>query len=420
MASLPSVALVFLLLVRLFICVASSSCPMDFSYVSSFKLPTCAGSTTKPSDSCCQAAFVNFGIGIALYLRTYQVFELADNATLYACYDAYQSSLSSKGLGGFSVRNCDLFNANSTHFIRSPTLCSGIETVNDWKTKVGTTAMDSSCKGDLSNSAVCQVCDTDVQTAIAKASNLSVNHSDCMYFGVLYAAGIINDLGPTNAATAYCLLAGEALSKSNHVVIYASVVGAAVVICAGCITAISVWLWCLRRKQVYHQKFVKRNKKLLSNSLHPNVGAIWYEFNEIKTATNNFSSNNQIGMGGFSTVYRGVMADGSKVAVKRIKNCTPEGDAEFGNEVEVINSVRHRKLVALRGCCVASNTSLGHLRLLIYDYMPNGSLEDYLFGGKKPVLEWPDRQRIALDAAQGITYLHVGVHPAIIHRDIKA
>eukprot|EP00250_Pteridium_aquilinum_P015913 c22835_g3_i1 orf=89-1951(+) len=409
---------------------SSISCPIDFSYVSSFYPTACDGTSTGLSlpsnNSCCLTAFNTFGLGISLYLREYQVFELPDNRTLYACYDAYQSTLSANGLRGFSVLQCTQFN-NSTYFIRSPTLCSGIETVEDWKTKVGATAMDSSCKGDLSSSAACQVCNDDGLVAITIASNLSTapNNSDCFYFGVLYAAGVVNDFGPTYPATAGCLLALEASpapsssNNPNHIVIYASV-GAAIIVFVTCALALFAWLWCLHRQQLYHQRFVRRNRNLLSNTMHPNVGAIWYKFDDLKSATDNFSPKNLIGMGGFATVYKAIMPDGSQLAVKRIKNCSPEGDAEFGNEVEMINSVRHRNLVALRGCCVASNTSLGHLRLLIYDYMPNGSLEDYLFSKTKPVLEWADRQRIALDTARGISYLHVGVQPAIIHRDIKA
>ncbi|KAI5080284.1 hypothetical protein GOP47_0005763 [Adiantum capillus-veneris] len=399
---------------------------MDFSFVSSFYPTTCEGSSTDqqgpPSSACCLTAFNTFGLGIALYLRESHIFELPDNRTLYACYDAYQAVLIKTGLQGFSVLDCQQF-SNSSHFIRSPTLCGGIETVEDWQSKVGVTAMDSSCKGDLSDSAVCQVCNVDALLTLSIASNLSANNSDCFYFVALYAAGVINEFGPTNFATAGCLLALEASTSnrnsSHHIATFVAV-GAAIVVCSLCVIALSTWLWCRRRQQLYHQRFVSRNRRLLSSTLQPNVGAIWYQFDDIKLATNNFSTNNLVGSGGFSVVYKGIMPDGSQVAVKSLKNCTKEGDAEFRNEVEVINSVRHRNLAALRGCCVASNTSLGHLRLLIYDYMPNGSLEDYLFQKGKPVLEWADRERIAVDMARGLAYLHMGVQPAIIHRDIKA
>ncbi|KAH7301514.1 hypothetical protein KP509_23G030600 [Ceratopteris richardii] len=282
--------------------------------------------------------------------------------------------------------------------------------------------MDTACKGDLSNAAVCRVCTEQALTAIATASSLSANNSDCLYFGVLYASGIVNEFGPAHPSTATCLLGiqpSTSTSRSSHRVAIYFAAGAATVFCLGCIIVVLVWLWWRRKQQLYHIRFVRTNRRLLNAKLQPNVGAMWYEYEDIRLATNNFSTKNLIGSGGFATVYRGIMPDGSHVAVKSIKNCTKEGDAEFCNEVEVINSVRHRNLVALRGCCVASNTSFGHLRLLIYDYMPNGSLEDYLFRNGKPVLESADKERIALDIARGLVYLHTGVQPAIIHRDIK-
>ncbi|MCO5604519.1 hypothetical protein L7F22_058686 [Adiantum nelumboides] len=400
---------------------ATSPCPIDFSYLRDYFLSACRSSPSPPSSECCGAAFNTFGIAIAIYLRNFHAFEFPDNSTVFSCYAAYEASLHRNGLEDFSVLACSSFDASL--FITSPYLCSGIQSAADWKTLVGRTPMDTSCKGDLSTPAACQVCTTDVQGAITIASNLSSNHSACFYYGVLYAAAIVNEYGPTNPATAGCLLASKATPaasvKSNHVVMYVSI-GAGLVVLLGCVVIVSIWLWLRRRRQLYHENFVKRNKKLIGNTLQPNVGAIWYNLEDIKRATSNFASQNLIGEGGYANVYKGVMQDGSQVAVKRIKNCTPEGDFEFRNEVEVINCVRHRNLVVLRGCCVASNTDLGHLRLLIYDYMPNGSLEDYLFGGKKPLLKWPDRQRIALDAAKGIAYLHTSVEPPIIHRDIKA
>ncbi|KAH7435267.1 hypothetical protein KP509_06G056700 [Ceratopteris richardii] len=399
---------------------STSSCPVDFAYVSNFFPSSCRASPAFPSDECCGAAFNTFGLAVALYLRDFRAFEFPDNSTVFACFSAYDSALHRDGLEGFSVLRCPSFEPNL--FITSPDLCSGIQTAEEWQKRIGRMDMDSSCKGDLSTSAACQACSYDVQIAIAKASRLSPNNTACFYYGVLYASSIVNTFGPVNLATAGCLLASQGTPsrkvKPHHMVIYASI-GAALVIVMGCATTIFVWLWWRRRRQLYHEEFIKRNKKLLSGSVQPNVGAIWYSFDDVKNATNNFSAKNMIGEGGYSTVYKGVMQDGSQVAVKRIKNCTPEGDAEFKNEVEVIKCVRHRNLVALRGCCVASNTTFGHLRLLIYDYMPNGSLEDYLFDGKKPVLSWPDRQRIVMDTVKGLTYLHTGVQPPIIHRDIK-
>ncbi|MCO5563752.1 hypothetical protein L7F22_017399 [Adiantum nelumboides] len=422
-----TMALVSLVVIIIVTSVKALSCPVDFSFVKDFFPSPCetghSGTRAVPSSpsvDCCLAAFNTFGLAIAIHLRNSRIFELPNNSTVFSCYSSFEFALQKNGVQRFSVRPCPQFNASL--FISSPSLCSGIQTVQDWQTRVGLTGMDSSCKGDLSSSAACEVCDSDVQKAISIASNLSSHNSSCFYFACLYAASVANDFGPSNPATAGCLLALKATparsSKSHGSAKYAAI-GAATVTFSGCILVIFSWLWWVRRRQLKHGKFVDRNKRLLSDSLHPNVGAIWYKFDNVKAATNNFSLSNVIGEGGYATVYKGLMQDGSQVAVKRIENCTPEGDTEFKHEVEVINSVRHRNLVALRGCCVASSTSFGHMRLLIYDFMPNGSLEHYLFSGKKPVLQWADRQRIALNIARGIAYLHTGVQPAIIHRDIK-
>ncbi|KAI5065649.1 hypothetical protein GOP47_0020344 [Adiantum capillus-veneris] len=402
---------------------SASPCPIDFAYVRDFFPSACKSSPPTPSSECCEAAFNLFGLAIAIYLRDFKAFEFPDNSTVFSCFSAYEASLHRNGLEGFSVLSSCPSTFDASLFITSPYLCSGIQSAADWETLVGPTPMDSSCKGDLSTPAACQVCASDVHNAIFIASNLSANHSACFYYGVLYAAAIVNEFGPTNPATAGCLLASKATpsssAKSHHIAMYASI-GAILVVLLGCVVVISIWLWLRRQRQLYHENFIKRNRKLIGNTIQPNVGAIWYKIEDIKIATNNFAPQKLIGEGGFATVYKGVMPDGSQVAVKKIKNCTPEGDLEFRNEVEVINCIRHRNLVALRGCCVASNTNFGHLRLLIYDCMLNGSLEEYLFSGKKPVLSWPDRQKIALDAAKGIAYLHTSVEPPIIHRDIKA
>lgn len=119
-------------------------------------------------------------------------------------------------------------------------------------------------------------------------------------------------------------------------------------------------------------------------------------------------------------MYRGVLPNGSEVAFKRFKNCSAAGDASFTHEVEIIASVRHVNLVALRGYCVATTRFEGHQRIIICDLMRNGSLHDHLFGSPEMKLSWPIRQKIAVGMARGLAYLHYGAQPSIIHRDIKA
>lgn len=149
-------------------------------------------------------------------------------------------------------------------------------------------------------------------------------------------------------------------------------------------------------------------------------GAVNFSFDAIKKATRNFSRDYIIGRGGYGNVYKGVLADGTEVAVKRFKNCSPTGDANFENEVKVIASVRHVNLVALRGYCTATTPMEGHQRIIVCDLVKNGNLYDHLFGRQENKLSWAIRQKIALGTARGLAYLHYGAQPAIMHRDIKA
>lgn len=106
--------------------------------------------------------------------------------------------------------------------------------------------------------------------------------------------------------------------------------------------------------------------------------------------------------------------------MKRFKNSSTAGDESFAHEVEIIASVRHVNLVALRSYCTARVNPEGHQRIIVCDLICNGSLYDHLFGSGMKKLTWPIRQNIALGVAPGLAYLHYGVQPAIIHRDVKA
>uniref|UniRef100_J3L6H1 non-specific serine/threonine protein kinase n=2 Tax=Oryza brachyantha TaxID=4533 RepID=J3L6H1_ORYBR len=159
----------------------------------------------------------------------------------------------------------------------------------------------------------------------------------------------------------------------------------------------------------------------------PNVGSVLFSMGELAKATCGFAERNLIGRGGFGVVYRGALDDGSVVAVKKMLDPDMEGgDEEFTNEVEIISHLRHRNLVPLRGCCIADDDAdEGKQMFLVYDYMPNGSLDHYIFqdggeGGRRPALSWTQRRGVILDVARGLEYLHHGVKPGIYHRDIKA
>ncbi|KAK1409574.1 hypothetical protein QVD17_36101 [Tagetes erecta] len=142
----------------------------------------------------------------------------------------------------------------------------------------------------------------------------------------------------------------------------------------------------------------------------------FFSFSELSKMTNNFSINNKVGEGGFGTVYKGVMEDGREIAVKRLSETSTQGLDEFMNEVSCIHRLQHRNLVKLLGCCAQKNEIM-----LIYEYMPNGSLDIVLFDEtKSSMLDWVNRFHIINGIARGLLYLHQDSRLRIIHRDLKA
>ncbi|KAK7245523.1 hypothetical protein RIF29_40369 [Crotalaria pallida] len=142
-----------------------------------------------------------------------------------------------------------------------------------------------------------------------------------------------------------------------------------------------------------------------------------FTFRELQSATANFSPKNIVGQGGFGVVYKGCLANKMLVAVKRLKDPNYTGEVQFQTEVEMIGMAVHRNLLRLYGFCMTPDE-----RLLVYPYMPNGSVADRLRETcrEKPSLDWNRRMRVALGAARGLLYLHEQCNPKIIHRDVKA
>ncbi|XP_061371842.1 receptor protein kinase TMK1-like [Gastrolobium bilobum] len=156
-----------------------------------------------------------------------------------------------------------------------------------------------------------------------------------------------------------------------------------------------------------------------SNVQNVEAGNMVISIQVLREVTNNFSEGNILGMGGFGTVYKGELNDGTKIAVKRMESgvVVEKGLREFESEIAVLTKVRHRHLVALLGHCLDGNE-----KLLVYEYMPQGPLSRHLFEwkdeGLKP-LEWKRRLSIALDVARGVEYLHGLAQQIFIHRDLK-
>lgn len=143
----------------------------------------------------------------------------------------------------------------------------------------------------------------------------------------------------------------------------------------------------------------------------------WYTLRELEGATNDFADKNVIGEGGYGIVYRGVLDDHAQVAVKNLLNNRGQAEKEFKVEVEAIGRVRHKNLVRLLGYCAE-----GAHRILVYEYVDNGNLEQWLHGDVGPFspLTWDIRMNIMIGTAKGLTYLHEGLEPKVVHRDIKS
>ncbi|CAI0464954.1 unnamed protein product [Linum tenue] len=143
----------------------------------------------------------------------------------------------------------------------------------------------------------------------------------------------------------------------------------------------------------------------------------WYTLRELELSTNEFADENVIGEGGYGIVYRGVFDDKTTVAVKNLLNNRGQAEKEFKVEVEAIGRVRHKNLVRLLGYCAE-----GAHRMLVYEYVDNGNLEQWLHGDVGPCspLTWEIRMNIITGTAKGLTYLHEGLEPKVVHRDIKS
>ncbi|KAK3439192.1 hypothetical protein EUGRSUZ_C03832 [Eucalyptus grandis] len=183
----------------------------------------------------------------------------------------------------------------------------------------------------------------------------------------------------------------------------------AVAVLALALMLVVVLKYCLNRK----------NRRMQLRSASPNIplGSAMCHFTleQVQAFTSHFSGASLLGRGGYGCVYRGVLPNGEEVAVKRLDVGSGQGESEFLNEVKKINQVHHKHVVSLVGYCRE-----GSERILVYEFVPNGSLQSHLRGGGQSTLPWEARMRVAVGSAKGLAYLHEDCHPTIVHRDIKA
>ncbi|XP_058092170.1 cysteine-rich receptor-like protein kinase 44 isoform X2 [Magnolia sinica] len=169
---------------------------------------------------------------------------------------------------------------------------------------------------------------------------------------------------------------------------------------------------CLRRRNPKNMYIASR----ADGDESTNVESLQYDLGMIRAATDNFSEANKLGQGGFGSVYKGWLRNGQEIAVKRLSMNSRQGVQEFKNEVAIVAKLQHRNLVRLMGFCLEGNE-----KLLIYEYLPNTSLDKFLFDPiKRACLDWERRYKIIIGIARGLLYLHEDSRLRIIHRDLKA
>lgn len=199
------------------------------------------------------------------------------------------------------------------------------------------------------------------------------------------------------------------------------IVGAAAGSSVLVLLAVLVAIYAFRQKK-RAERADKQNNPFASWSTSKSSGGIpqlkrarYFAFEELKKCTNKFSEANSIGSGGYGKVYKGTLPNGQLIAVKRAEHRSTQGGLEFKAEIELLSRVHHKNVVSLVGFCFDASE-----QMLVYEFIPNGSLKESLSGKSGIRLDWLRRLRIALGAARGLQYLHELANPPIIHRDIKS
>ncbi|KAB1226073.1 Receptor-like protein kinase HERK 1 [Morella rubra] len=235
-----------------------------------------------------------------------------------------------------------------------------------------------------------------------------------------------NSMGSLSAA-ASVMIPSDSSSKKNVGVMVGIGIGAFIAV----IFAVLLFLLCRRRRKLALQGHTKTwvplsitggnshsvGSKYSNGTTISAVSNLGYRipFLAVQEATNNFDESWVIGIGGFGKVYKGVLNEDTKVAVKRGNPRSQQGLAEFQTEIEMLSQFRHRHLVSLIGYCDEKNEMI-----LIYEYMENGTLKSHLYGSGLPSMSWKQRLEICIGSARGLHYLHTGYAKAVIHRDVKS
>ncbi|KAK3146507.1 hypothetical protein QOZ80_3BG0267370 [Eleusine coracana subsp. coracana] len=198
--------------------------------------------------------------------------------------------------------------------------------------------------------------------------------------------------------------AGRSGGSANAATVIAIVLG---VLLVAILASVSIIFRCFWRKGQSAKQYTEE---------YGDAGSLLFDLSTLRRATSNFAEENKLGHGGFGAVYKGFLPDGRQIAVKRLDKDSGQGLKELRNELLLVAKLRHNNLAKLLGVCLK-----GGEKLLVYEYLPNRSLDTFLFEPeKRQLLDWDTRYRIIYGTARGLLYLHEDSQIKILHRDLKA
>ncbi|KAG6663238.1 wall-associated receptor kinase-like 14 [Carya illinoinensis] len=212
----------------------------------------------------------------------------------------------------------------------------------------------------------------------------------------------VSDCNPTRYLSGHC----GGISKVRLLLV--GIFAGASIMAAVCITC-----YFVRRRSTGLKNEMSARRLLCEAAANSSVPL--YAYREIERATNNFSDGQRLGTGAFGTVYKGKFQNDEWVAIKKIKYRDTNSIDQVLNEIKLLSSVSHPNLVRLLGCCIEDGE-----QILVYEFMPNGTLSEHLQRERGKVLPWTVRLTIGAETAHAITYLHSAMNPPIYHRDIKS
>ncbi|KAK1304627.1 Receptor-like serine/threonine-protein kinase SD1-8 [Acorus calamus] len=268
---------------------------------------------------------------------------------------------------------------------------------------------------EMSFDACGEACAKECSCTAYATANISSGRGCWMWFGDLWDTRTYTDGGQV----IYLRLAASEISQSveHHKKKWIGAIVVAVVVSSMFLMGSIFWFLMWKIKKFNKARW--RGNQSINYSDRSNKERMdlpLFDLDTLEMATDNFSDANKVGEGGFGPVYKGNLEEDQEIAVKRLSRNSTQGLDEFKNEVVLIAKLQHRNLVRLLGCCVE-----GDERMLIYEYMPNKSLDTFLFDvTRSPSLVWRTRHNIIMGIARGLVYLHQDSRFRIIHRDLKA